>query len=174
MPAPQCSSSSAAPPSVSPEKAVADALKATDTEDLASRPVDELSGGQRRRVGIAMALAQETDLLLLDEPTSFLDISHQVEILDRLTDLVRHRGRTVVAVLHDLNFACRYADHIVAMKAGRIAAEGRPEAVVTPELVADVFGLAAQIVADPVSGSPMIVPVGRHYAKYFEPPLRIR
>jgi iron complex transport system ATP-binding protein len=148
------------------DAAVAEALRATDTLELASRPVDELSGGQRQRVWIAMALAQETDLLLLDEPTSFLDISHQVEILDLLTDLVRNRGRTVTAVLHDLNLACRYGDHVVALKAGAIAAAGAPSAVVTAAMVADVFGMAAQIVPDPVSGTPMIVPVGRHHTKY--------
>ena len=107
------------------DAAVAEALAATDTLDLADRPVDELSGGQRQRVWIAMALAQETDLLLLDEPTTFLDINHQVEVLDLLTDLVPHDGRTVVVVLHDLNLACRYADHIVAMKAGRSRPRGR-------------------------------------------------
>jgi iron complex transport system ATP-binding protein len=147
---------------VADDAAVAGALAATGTLDLAGRPVDELSGGQRQRVWIAMALAQETDLLLLDEPTSFLDINHQVEILDLLTDLVRS-GRTIVAVLHDLNLACRYADHIVAMKSGGIAAEGAPADVVTAGLVADVFGLSAQILRDPVSGTPMIVPVGRHH-----------
>src|SRR5690606_20996403 len=113
------------------DEAVAAALDATDTAELADRPVDELSGGQRQRVWIAMALAQETDLLLLDEPTTFLDINHQVEVLDLLTDLVRTGGRTMVVVLHDLNLACRYADHIVAMKAGTIVAEGRPVAVMT-------------------------------------------
>lgn len=145
------------------DAAIAEALRATDTFDLAERSVDELSGGQRQRVWIAMALAQQTDLLLLDEPTTFLDISHQVEVLDLLTDLVRSRGRTVVVVLHDLNLACRYADHIVAMKAGRIVAEGRPGAVVTADVVGEVFGMAARIVPDPVSGTPMVVPVGRHH-----------
>jgi iron complex transport system ATP-binding protein len=100
------------------DAAVAEALRATDTLDIADRPVDELSGGQRQRVWIAMALAQQTDLLLLDEPTTFLDINHQVEVLDLLTDLVRHKGRTVVVVLHDLNLACRYADHIEGRAAG--------------------------------------------------------
>lgn len=144
------------------DAAVAAALQATDTLDLAGRTVDELSGGQRQRVWIAMALAQETELLLLDEPTTFLDISHQVEVLDLLTDLVQQRGRTVVAVLHDLNLACRYADHIVAMRGGKIAASGVPDEVVTAELVKSVFGMDAEVVPDPVSHSPMIVPVGRH------------
>jgi iron complex transport system ATP-binding protein len=143
--------------------AVARALSATDTVDLAARPVDELSGGQRQRVWIAMALAQETDILLLDEPTTFLDINHQVEVLDLLTDLVRNDGRTVVVVLHDLNLACRYADHIVAMKAGAIVAEGKPSAVMTEAVVADVFGMASRVVIDPVSDTPMIIPIGRHH-----------
>ncbi|SMQ63329.1 iron complex transport system ATP-binding protein [Devosia lucknowensis] len=145
------------------DAAVADALSATDIAELADRSVDELSGGQRQRVWIAMALAQETDLLLLDEPTTFLDINHQVEVLDLLTDLVRNRGRTVVVVLHDLNLACRYADHIVAMKAGRIVAEGRPAKVITEDVVHDVFGMASRVVLDPVSDTPMIVPIGRHH-----------
>jgi iron complex transport system ATP-binding protein len=144
------------------DAAVAAALQATYTIDLASRAVDELSGGQRQRVWIAMALAQETELLLLDEPTTFLDINHQVEVLDLLTDLVQQRGRTVVAVLHDLNLACRYADHIIAMREGRIAASGAPGAVVTAGLVKDVFGMAAEVADDPISGTPMIVPIGRH------------
>lgn len=147
------------------DAAVDDALAATDTADLADRPVDELSGGQRQRVWIAMALAQQTDLLLLDEPTTFLDINHQVEVLDLLTDLVKHRGRTVIVVLHDLNLACRYADHIVAMKAGRIVAEGRPAEVVTEAVVAEVFGMSSRIVLDPVSNTPMIVPIGRHHVE---------
>lgn len=148
---------------VEDDAVVAEALNATGTLDLADRSLDELSGGQRQRVWIAMALAQRTDILLLDEPTTFLDISHQVEVLDLLTDLVRHHGRTVVAVLHDLNLACRYADHIVAMQAGQIVAEGKPAAVITSEVVAQVFGMAARIVSDPVSGTPMVVPIGRHH-----------
>jgi len=146
------------------DAAVAEALAATDTLELADRPVDELSGGQRQRVWIAMALAQKTDFLLLDEPTTFLDINHQVEVLDLLTDLMRG-GRTVVVVLHDLNLACRYADHIVAMKAGRLVAEGRPVEVVTEELVRDVFSMDSRVVVDPVSQTPMIVPIGRHHAQ---------
>jgi iron complex transport system ATP-binding protein len=147
------------------DAAVAEALVATDTAELADRPVDELSGGQRQRVWIAMALAQQTDLLLLDEPTTFLDINHQVEVLDLLTDLVRNHGRTVVVVLHDLNLACRYADHLVAMKAGKIATEGRPIDVVTRAVVKDVFGMTSHIMLDPVSNTPMIVPIGRHHAE---------
>jgi len=105
-----------------------------------------------------MALAQETDLLLLDEPTTFLDISHQVEVLDLIRQLNHDRGRTVVAVLHDLNQAARYADHLVAMKAGRIVAEGHPQEIVTATLVREVFGLDSVVVPDPVTGSPLVVP----------------
>ena len=147
------------------DAAVAEALRATDTLELADRPVDELSGGQRQRVWIAMALAQQTDLLLLDEPTTFLDINHQVEVLDLLTDLVRNNGRTVVVVLHDLNLACRYADHIVAMKKGGLIAQGRPSEVMTEAVVADVFGMASRIVIDPVSDTPMVIPIGRHHVE---------
>ncbi|MDV3251143.1 ABC transporter ATP-binding protein [Devosia sp. BK] len=147
------------------DAAVAEALGATDMADLAGRPVDELSGGQRQRVWIAMALAQETDLLLLDEPTTFLDINHQVEVLDLLTDLVKSRGRTVVVVLHDLNLACRYADHIVAMKSGKIIAEGKPVDVMTEKVVHDVFNMSSRVVLDPVSNTPMIVPIGRHHVE---------
>ncbi|MFB7633157.1 ABC transporter ATP-binding protein [Streptomyces sp. NPDC056149] len=140
------------------ERAVAEAMTRTDVAALADRPVDELSGGQRQRVWIAMALAQETDLLLLDEPTTYLDIAHQVEVLDLVRQLNHDRGRTVVAVLHDLNQAARYADHLVAMKAGRVVAQGRPAEVVTADLVQEVFGLASVVVPDPVTGSPLVVP----------------
>lgn len=145
------------------ERAVTEAMERTDVTALAERSVDELSGGQRQRVWIAMALAQDTDLLLLDEPTTYLDIAHQVEVLDLVRKLAAPaadgtRGRTVVTVLHDLNQAARYADHLVAMKAGRIVAEGRPEDVVTAGLVREVFGLEAVIVPDPVTGSPLVVP----------------
>ncbi|WP_069171332.1 ABC transporter ATP-binding protein [Streptomyces griseus] len=145
------------------ERAVTDAMERTDVTALGDRPVDELSGGQRQRVWIAMALAQETDLLLLDEPTTYLDIAHQVEVLDLVRRLAAPaadgtRGRTVVTVLHDLNQAARYADHLVAMKAGRIVAEGRPGDVVTADLVHEVFGLEAVVVPDPVTGSPLVVP----------------
>ncbi|RYP85374.1 ABC transporter ATP-binding protein [Nocardioides guangzhouensis] len=147
------------------ERAVAEALDLTGTTGLAGRAVDELSGGQRQRVWIAMALAQETDLLLLDEPTTYLDLAHQVEMLDLLADLNARRGTTVVMVLHDLNLAARYADHLVAMSGGRIAAEGAPGAVVTEEVVRDVFGLDCRVVTDPVSRTPLVVPVGRHHQK---------
>lgn len=144
------------------EEAVASALVATGTQDLAERPVDELSGGQRQRVWIAMALAQKTDLLLLDEPTTFLDISHQIEVLDLLTDLNHARGTTIVMVLHDLNLAARYADFLVAMLHGKIHALGPPRAVLTEKTVRDVFGLESRIIEDPTSGTPIMLPIGRH------------
>ncbi|MFI1257088.1 ABC transporter ATP-binding protein [Streptomyces netropsis] len=140
------------------ERAVTDAMARTDVSALAERAVDELSGGQRQRVWIAMALAQETDLLLLDEPTTYLDIAHQVEVLDLVRQLNHERGRTVVAVLHDLNQAARYADHLVAMKAGRVIARGHPSEIVTTELVREVFGLDSVVVPDPVTGSPLVIP----------------
>jgi len=146
------------------EEAVLAALRATGVAELAERSVDELSGGQRQRVWIAMALAQQTDLLLLDEPTTFLDVTHQVEVLDLLIDLNRSRGTTIAMVLHDLNLAARYADHLVAMRDGNVVAAGVPTQIVTPDLVRDVFGLEAQVVADPVSGTPLVVPIGRHHA----------
>jgi iron complex transport system ATP-binding protein len=142
---------------------VAQSLEATGTSDLADRAVDELSGGQRQRVWIAMALAQETDILLLDEPTTFLDVAHQVEVLDLLTDLNRERGTTIVMVLHDMNMASRYADHLFALRDGRIVASGPPSEVVTSELIRDVFDLDALVVPDPVSGAPIVLPRGRHH-----------
>ncbi|OON75586.1 ABC transporter ATP-binding protein [Streptomyces tsukubensis] len=144
------------------DEAVAGALLSTDVLELAARPVDALSGGQRQRVWIAMALSQRTDILLLDEPTTFLDVSHQLDVLDLLTDLNQEHGTTIVAVLHDLNLACRYADHLVAMRDGRIVAEGAPSEVVTEELVSEVFGMRCSVLEDPASGTPMIVPIGRH------------
>jgi iron complex transport system ATP-binding protein len=157
--------------SVTDEQAVEDALQATGMADVADRPVDELSGGQRQRVWIAMALAQGTDVMLLDEPTTFLDLAHQIEVLDLLHDLNRRDRRTIVLVLHDLNLACRYADHLVAMKDGRIVAEGPPREVVTAEVVEDVFGLACQVIDDPLTATPMVVPVpnGRRARPASEP-----
>lgn len=146
------------------DTAVANALDATHTADLAERSVDELSGGQRQRVWIAMALAQETDLLLLDEPTTFLDISHQVEVLDLMVDLNRTRGTTVAMVLHDLNLAARYADALIAVKDGGIFRHGPPAEVLTAETVRAVFGLESRIMDDPISGRPMMLPIGRHHA----------
>jgi len=149
---------------------VAAALEATGTVELAGRRVDELSGGQRQRVWIAMALAQDPDILLLDEPTTFLDVTHQLEVLDLLADLNRERGTTVAMVLHDLNLAARYADHLVVMRDGEITALGHPSDVLTAELVADAFALRARVVADPVTGSPMVVPIGRSASR---PPTRL-
>jgi iron complex transport system ATP-binding protein len=143
------------------EAAVLEALAATDTLDLADRSVDELSGGQRQRVWIAMALAQQTPILLLDEPTTFLDIAHQMDVLDLVADLNQRRSTTVVMVLHDLNQACRYADRIIAIREGAIEAAGAPDEVITAELVRSVFGLECVVVADPVAGSPMVVPALR-------------
>lgn len=144
--------------------AVADALDLTQTAMLADRSVDELSGGQRQRVWIAMALAQHTDVLLLDEPTTFLDVSHQIEVLDLLTDLNHTRGTTIVMVLHDLNLAARYSDHLIALVDGRIHAAGDPDAVLTEDCVRAVFGLNNRVITDPISGKPLMVPVGRHHA----------
>ncbi|HKU31590.1 MAG TPA: ABC transporter ATP-binding protein [Arthrobacter sp.] len=143
--------------------AVERALEATSTLELAGRNVDELSGGQRQRVWVAMALAQETDVLLLDEPTTYLDLAHQVEVLDLITDLNRRRGTTVAIVLHDLNLAARYADHVIAMKSGAIVGEGPASRIFTDGLVRDVFGLESRVVADPLSGTPLILPIGRHH-----------
>jgi len=141
------------------EAAVEAALEATRTADLADRSVDELSGGQRQRVWIALALAQGTPLMLLDEPTTFLDLAHQVEVLDLLAELNEAEDRTVVVVLHDLNLACRYAHHLIAMKDGAIVAEGAPGDVITAEIVADVFDLEAHIIDDPLTGTPLVLPV---------------
>jgi iron complex transport system ATP-binding protein len=146
------------------EAAVSLALQATSIHDLANRSVDELSGGQRQRVWIALAIAQGTDIMLLDEPTTFLDLTHQIDVLDLLTDLNRERARTVVCVLHDLNLACRYAHHLVVMKHGAIVAEGAPTEVVDVELVREVFELDARVIDDPVSHTPLIVPIGRTHA----------
>ncbi|GAA1055729.1 iron-dicitrate ABC transporter ATP-binding protein [Agromyces luteolus] len=143
---------------------VAEALAATGIADLAGRPIEELSGGQRQRVWIAMVLAQQTDVVLLDEPTTFLDVAHQLELLDLLTALNRERGTTVVMVLHELNLAARYADHLVVMSAGRIAAEGDPGSVLTAGTVREAFGLDARVIPDPVSGSPLVVPIGRFHS----------
>jgi iron complex transport system ATP-binding protein len=142
------------------EDAVHQALEWTGMLDLAERPVDELSGGQRQRAWISMALAQGTDLLLLDEPTTFLDLAHQVDVLELVRRLHSEVGRTVVMVLHDLNLAARYADRLVAMRDGRIVASGTPHEVITEELLAEVFGLDARVIADPVAGTPLVVPVG--------------
>jgi iron complex transport system ATP-binding protein len=142
------------------ERAVADAMAATRVADFADRVVDELSGGQRQRVWLAMALAQQTPILLLDEPTTFLDIAHQVEVLDLCAQL-HADGCTLVAVLHDLNQACRYATHLVAIRDGAIVAQGAPAEIVGEELVERVFGLPCRVVDDPETGTPLVVPRGR-------------
>jgi iron complex transport system ATP-binding protein len=143
------------------ERVVRESMTATGVTDLADRLVDELSGGQRQRVWLAMALAQQTGILLLDEPTTFLDITHQVEVLDLCADLQETGGRTLVAVLHDLNQACRYATHLIAMRGGRIVAEGAPGDIVDATLVGEVFGLECRVIPDPETGSPLVVPSAR-------------
>lgn len=139
------------------ERAVEEAMTAAGVADLADRQVEELSGGQRQRVWVAMVLAQETRYLLLDEPTTFLDITHQYQLL-KLFARLRDEGRTVIAVLHDINQACRFADHLIAMKAGRVIAEGAPADIVDAELIQEVFDLPSVIIPDPVTGTPMVVP----------------
>ncbi|MFI1886769.1 ABC transporter ATP-binding protein [Streptomyces jumonjinensis] len=146
------------------ERIVRESMEATGVGELAERCVDELSGGQRQRVWIAMALAQQTPLLLLDEPTTFLDIQHQLEVLDLCAELHETQGRTLVAVLHDLNQAARYATHLIALHEGRVVAEGAPADVVTAELVERVFGVKSQVIEDPESGTPLVVPVARRRA----------
>ncbi|WP_315790966.1 ABC transporter ATP-binding protein [Fischerella sp. JS2] len=147
------------------EKIVQQALEITNLLDLADRELDTLSGGQRQRAWIAMALAQDTDILLLDEPTTFLDLAHQIEVLDLLYELHQTQGRTIVMVLHDLNHACRYADYLVAVKDGRIFTAGEPKLVMTEEMILEVFGLECRVVNDPVVGTPMCVPIGRKGAR---------
>ncbi|KOG50668.1 ABC transporter ATP-binding protein [Streptomyces decoyicus] len=143
------------------ERIVQESMAATGIGELADRYVDELSGGQRQRVWIAMALAQQTPLFLLDEPTTYLDIQHQIEVLDLCAELHEEQGRTLVAVLHDLNHAARYATHLIAMKDGAVVAEGAPSDIVTAELVERVFGLSCQIIEDPETGTPLVVPAAR-------------
>ncbi|KJL26113.1 putative siderophore transport system ATP-binding protein YusV [Microbacterium oxydans] len=138
------------------DTATREALAATNTTDLAERYVDQLSGGQRQRVWVALLLAQQTPVMLLDEPTTFLDIAHQYELLDLLRDL-NAQGKTVIAVLHDLNQAARYADNLVLMKEGRVVATGTPSGLITAERVGDVFGIDAVVTPDPVTGTPMVV-----------------
>ena len=142
---------------VADEQAVQTAMQATNISALSDRLVDELSGGQRQRVWIAMVLAQETPLLLLDEPTTFLDIAHQIELMELLKAL-NTEGRTIIAVLHDLNQACRYASHLIAMKDGAIIAEGEPASIISEDLIQTVFNLKSLIISDPITGTPMIVP----------------
>jgi iron complex transport system ATP-binding protein len=142
------------------EEAVEHALLTTDTWALRDRPIDELSGGQRQRVWVAMTLAQDTDLVLLDEPTTFLDLAHQVDVLDLVGRLNRERGRTVAMVLHDLNLAARYSDLVVVMKDGAIVLQGAPRDVFTVDVLDEVFGLRADVLSDPRTGLPVVVPLG--------------
>ncbi|MCG8499254.1 MAG: ABC transporter ATP-binding protein [Firmicutes bacterium] len=143
------------------EKVVNQVLEATKMKDLADRNVNSLSGGQRQRAWIAMSLAQKTDIILLDEPTTYLDLAHQIEILDLLFELNEAEGRTVVMVLHDLNLACRYAHNIVAIQDKKIYAQGRPEDIVTSEMVRDVFKLKCEIAVDSLFGTPLCIPYGK-------------
>lgn len=145
------------------ETEVAHALALTGVADLADRPVDQLSGGQRQRAWISMALAQGTDILLLDEPTTYLDLSHSVEVLDLVDRMHEELGRTVIMVLHDLNLAVRYSDHLIVMSEGRIVASGAPQDVISAELLLEVFGLEAAVIDDPVSDRPLIVPIGTRH-----------
>lgn len=147
-------------------EAVAEAMRIMDITELANSNIDELSGGQRQRVWIAMALAQQTDILFLDEPTTFLDITYQIEILDLLTDLNRKRGTTIVMVLHDINLSARYADYIFGLRKGKLIVEGPPSEVITSPLVKDIFGLDCVVIKDPVSGSPFAVPKGRYHTNH--------
>ena len=142
--------------------AVAQAMNVTGIADLAERGIEELSGGQRQRVWIAMALAQETDVLLLDEPTTYLDVAHQLDVLDLLKDLNADRGTTIVMVLHDLNLAAHYSDHLIAMREGTVVTSGPPAEVVTEDNVKEIFHLNSTVIADPVSGAPMVIPIGRY------------
>ncbi|MFB7139336.1 ABC transporter ATP-binding protein [Gottfriedia sp. NPDC056225] len=142
------------------EAAVMSAMELTNTSDLSHRYVDELSGGQRQRVWVAMVLAQQTPMLLLDEPTTYLDIAHQIELLELFKDL-NQQGSTLVAVLHDLNHAARYADNIIAMKDGQVIAQGDPREIITEKLVEEVFGLKCLIIEDPVAMTPLVVPLGK-------------
>ncbi|MFD0363244.1 ABC transporter ATP-binding protein [Nocardia sp. GCM10030253] len=155
--------------SATDEAEVMTALEQTGIADLADRPLDELSGGQRQRAWISMALAQGTDILLLDEPTTYLDLAHSVEVLDLVDRLHDDLGRTVVMVLHDLNLAIRYSDELIVMRAGRIVAQGKPGDIVDAGLLREVFDLEASVLEDPVSGRPMIVPIGtRHVLASYE------
>ncbi|GGN66342.1 ABC transporter [Actinoplanes lobatus] len=147
------------------ERVVEESMESTGVADLADRNVDELSGGQRQRVWLAMALAQQTPLLLLDEPTTYLDIAHQIEVLDLCAELHERQGRTLVAVLHDLNHAARYATHLIAMRSGKVARSGQPGEVLTAELVEEVFGLPCRVIDDPETGTPLVVPAARRRAE---------
>jgi iron complex transport system ATP-binding protein len=155
------------------ERITADALEITGIVEFADRPVDTLSGGQRQRAWIAMTLAQDSDVILLDEPTTFLDLAYQIDVLDLLHGLNRERGKTIVMVLHDLNQACRYADHLIAVKSGEIVAQGKPELIVDTKLVSQVFGLDCHIMPDPITGTPLVVPIGRTHKTVRNASLRL-
>ncbi len=157
--------------SLEDEQQVESAIAITELETLATRPIDSLSGGQRQRAWIAMTLAQNTKTLLLDEPTTFLDLAHQIEVLDLLYDLNQKEGRTIVMVLHELNQACRYGDHLIAMKSGQVYAQGHPQRVMTEDLVREVFGLDCRVVSDPVAGTPLCIPMGRKVAAEHQVPV---
>lgn len=143
------------------ERKVRTALELTRMDAFAERTVDSLSGGQRQRAWIAMTLAQDTDTILLDEPTTYLDLTHQIEVLDLLFELNAQENRTIVMVLHDMNLACRYAHHLVAIKNGAVYGEGRPEDIMNEQLIQDVFGMSCQVAQDPVFGTPMCIPYGK-------------
>jgi iron complex transport system ATP-binding protein len=147
------------------ERIVQESMASTGVAELADRFVDELSGGQRQRVWIAMALAQQTPLLLLDEPTTYLDIQHQIDVLDLCAELHEEQGRTLVAVLHDLNHAARYATHLIALRGGEVIAEGAPGDIVTADLVERLFGMKCQVIDDPETGTPLVVPAARKARK---------
>ncbi|WP_343529198.1 iron-enterobactin ABC transporter ATP-binding protein [Yokenella regensburgei] len=144
------------------DEAVSRAMQSTGITELAQQSVDTLSGGQRQRAWIAMVLAQETSIMLLDEPTTWLDISHQIDLLELLSELNREKGYTLAAVLHDLNQACRYATHLIALRDGKIVAEGDPKVIVTTDLIEKIYGLRCTIIDDPIAGTPLVIPLGRH------------
>lgn len=143
------------------EEAVQQAMQATGVSQFAAQPVDTLSGGQRQRAWIAMILAQQTAIMLLDEPTTWLDISHQIDLMELLQNLNQQQGYTIAAVLHDLNQACRYASHLIAMREGQVIAEGAPSKIVNAELIEQIYGIKSLIIDDPVAGTPLVVPLGR-------------
>lgn len=138
-------------------------LSMMNIEDLHDKNVDELSGGQRQRVWIALSLAQDTDILLLDEPTTYLDISYQIEILDSLMTINKKKNTTIVMVLHDINLAARYADYIYALKEGELIKEGKPEEIITSELMKEVYGLDCEVIEDPIAHSPFVIPKGQYH-----------
>jgi len=151
-----------APLSVEDYAAIEEAMKCMKITELADRSIDELSGGQRQRVFIALALAQQTDILFLDEPTTYLDIAYQIEILDLLKELNRTKGTTIVMVLHDINLSTKYADYIFAMKNGHLILEGKPEEIITTESINQIYGINSMVISDPLSNSPFVIPISSH------------